>query len=84
MPGAYDQKSIQLHFQKTNERLRAIEAQLKVLSDAAGVSYEQPLAEVPSDVIELPRAGEPLKAAQRYRELTNASSDEAIAVVQGL
>ena len=55
MPGAYDQKSIQQHFQKTNQRLADIEAQLKRLSDAAGIPYEEPMAEVPPDVVELAR-----------------------------
>lgn len=84
MPGSYDQKSIQQHFQKTNQRLAAIEAQLKKLSDAAGIPYEEPMAEVPQDVVELARSGDILGAAKRYREITGAGSDEAMQVVQGL
>jgi hypothetical protein len=84
VPGAYDQKSITSHFEQTNRRLKAIEDQLKALSDAAGVPYEQPLAEVPADVVELAQGGKTLEAAKRYRELTNASHEQAMQVVQGL
>jgi hypothetical protein len=84
MPGAYNQESIEAHFRNANQRLAAIEEQLKVLSDAAGVPYEQPLAEIPPDVIEMAQAGDTLGAMKRYRELTNASADKAREVVQGL
>ena len=41
MPGAYDQKSIQLHFSQTNKRLAEIEAQLARLSKEAGIDYKR-------------------------------------------
>jgi hypothetical protein len=84
MPGAFNQESLERHFQQINQRLAAIEAQLKVLSDEAGVPYEQPLAEVPKDVIDLAQSGDVMGAMKRYRELTNASAEQAREVVQGL
>jgi hypothetical protein len=84
LPGAYDQKQIEMHFTQTNKRLKAIEDQLQTLSDRAGVPYEHPLAEIPPDVIELAQSGKLLDAMKRYRELTNASADRAREVVSGL
>ena len=39
MAGEYSQQQLELKFNAISERLSAIEAQLKVLSDQAGVSY---------------------------------------------
>jgi hypothetical protein len=41
-------------------------------------------AAVPSDVVELARAGKTIEAMTQYRALTNASPDEARSVVMGL
>jgi ribosomal protein L7/L12 len=84
MPGSYNQQSIGLHFEQTNKRLAAIEEQLKVLSEAAGVAYTAPMDEIPAEVIELAQGGDPLGAAKRLRELTGMGSKEAIAIAQGL
>lgn len=84
MPGAYDQKSIESHFTQSNKRLHEIEAQLAVLSEKLGIAYEPSTADVPEDVVELAQAGKTLEAMNRYRELTNATADEAREIVQGL
>jgi hypothetical protein len=70
MAGAYSQQQLELKFNAISERLANIEAQLKVLSDKAGVSYEEPFAELPPDVLELARAGQKMEAAKLYREPT--------------
>jgi ribosomal protein L7/L12 len=84
MAGAYSQESLESHFNQINERLRAIEAQLGVLSDEAGVSYDRPGADVPEDVIELVKAGKQMDAVKRYRELTSASFEDARDVINSI
>jgi ribosomal protein L7/L12 len=71
-------------FDRVNERLRAIEAQLALLSEKAGVPYEAPSAGVPQEVVELVQAGKKLDAIKKYRELTGAGGDEAREVVAGI
>jgi ribosomal protein L7/L12 len=68
-------------FDRLNERVRAIEAQLAVLSEKAGVPYEAASDGVPEEVVELARAGKQLEAVTRYRELTGADIEEAREVV---
>ena len=68
-------------FDRLNERVRAIEAQLAILSEKAGVPYDAPADGVPEDVVELARAGKQLEAVTRYRELTGADIEEARDVV---
>ena len=84
MAGTYSQQQLENKFEVILQRLSAIESQLKVLSDKAGVSYEEPLSEIPEDVLELARSGDKLKAAQRYRELTGADGKEALKVIGGI
>ena len=81
MAGVYSQQQLELKFNAISERLAAIEAQPKVLSDNAGVSYEQPFDELPPEVLELARAGNKMEAAKRYRELTGADGKEAMEAV---
>jgi ribosomal protein L7/L12 len=71
-------------FDRVNERLRAIEAQLALLSEKAGVPYETPGSDVPEDVVELAKEGKTLEAIKRYRELTGAGGNEAREVVAGI
>jgi ribosomal protein L7/L12 len=71
-------------FDRVNERLRAIEAQLALLSEKAGVPYESPSADVPEEVLELARSGNKLDAIKKYRELTGAGSEEAKEVIAGI
>ena len=81
MAGEYSQQQLELKFNAISTRLANIEAQLKVLSDQAGVSYEEPFAEIPPEVLELAQAGNKMEAAKRYRELTGADGKEAIEAV---
>ena len=81
MAGTYSQEQLELKFNAISERLSAIESQLKVLSEKAGVSYEEPFAELPPDVLELARSGNKMEAAKLYRELTGADGKEAIEAV---
>ena len=84
MPAAFDADQLLRRFDKINERMRAIEAQLVILSERAGVAYNPPGEDVPPDVVELARAGETMDAIRRYRELTGAGLEEARDVVTGL
>lgn len=81
---AYNEALIGVQFERINERLRAIEAQLTLLSEKAGVPYTNPSEGVPPDVVELARAGKTLEAMKRYREITGADADEARKVVAGI
>jgi hypothetical protein len=81
MAGTYSQQQLELKFNAISERLAAIEAQLKTLSDQAGVAYEEPFAELPPDVLELARAGNKMEAAKLYRQLTGADGKEAMEAV---
>ena len=84
MPGAYDNYSLDHRFAEIAERFRAIEAQLAILSEKAGVPYAPPTTGVPPDVIQLAQAGKQLDAIKRYRELTGADLDTARSVVLGI
>jgi ribosomal protein L7/L12 len=84
MPGTYSQASLEANFNAMSERLRRIEAQLVLLSEKAGVPYEIPSSGVPADVLELVQGGKKIEAIKRYRELTNASFDEARDVIATL
>jgi len=71
-------------FERVNKRLRAIEDQLALLSEAAGIPYTPPGAGVPQEVIDLAHAGKTMDAIKKYRELTGADFGEANAIVTGL
>jgi ribosomal protein L7/L12 len=81
---AFNEAMVGEQFERVNARLRAIEAQLSILSERAGVEYVNPSADVPEEVVELVKAGETLKAIKRYRELTGASGSEAREIVMGV
>ncbi len=84
MPAAYEAADLQRIFGTIKDRLRAIEAQLALLCEQAGVPYDKPGEEVPPEVVELAVAGKSMEAIKLYRELTNAEFEEARAVVAGL
>lgn len=84
MPAAYEAADLNRRFHQINERLRAIEAQLALLSEKAGVPYDGPSEDVPPDVVALAEAGKQLEAIKRYRELTNADFEKARDVVSAL
>jgi ribosomal protein L7/L12 len=84
MPAAYQAADLQRIFGQMNDRFRALEEQMARVSAAAGVPYTPPSATAPADVVDLARAGKSMDAIRRYRELTNASFEDARAVVAGL
>jgi hypothetical protein len=84
MPGEYSQMALEAHFKQINDRLRKIEDQLRKVSDSAGVPYEDPMAEVPEEVIQLAEQGKTLEAAKAYREATGADVKRAMEIVSGL
>jgi ribosomal protein L7/L12 len=80
----YNDYQLSAHVETIFRRLQAIEAQLALLSEKAGVPYENAASGVPPEVVELAHAGDRVGAIKRYRELTNASADEAKEVISGL
>jgi hypothetical protein len=63
------------------DRLDRLEAQLRLLSAAAGIPYADG---VPGDVVALARADERIKAAIRLTEMTGMDLDDAQRVVNRL
>ena len=59
------------------KRLKAIEDQLVILSQAAGVPYSPPGSDLPPSVRELVLAGKTIQAIQELRQLTGLSLSEA-------
>ena len=84
MPAAYEAADLNRRFGQINERFRAIEEQLAVLSRQAGVPYTPPVDEVPPEVAQLAQAGDQMGAIKKYRELTGADFDAARQVVAGI
>jgi hypothetical protein len=80
----YNEYQLSAFVEQFLERFRRIEAQLALLSDKLGIPFEDPTAGVPSEVVELARAGDRVGAARRYRELTGAGPDEARDVLRQL
>jgi ribosomal protein L7/L12 len=63
-------------------RLRRIEAQLAILSAAAGVPYDQPGSSLPPSVRALKDAGKTIQAIQELRSQAGMSLVEAKAAVE--
>ncbi|WP_248964530.1 hypothetical protein [Sphaerisporangium perillae] len=82
--GNYDSYALARHFEQISERFARIETQLALLSEKLGVPYDPPSAGVPTEVVQLARAGKELEAIKLYRAMTNASLVEAREVVLGL
>jgi hypothetical protein len=61
-------------------RLDRLEAQMRLLSAAAGI----PFTDVPTDVVALARSDERIKAAIRLTEMTGMDLDDARRVVNRL
>jgi ribosomal protein L7/L12 len=74
---AYNDYQLSSFVDQIFERLRAIEAQLALLSEKAGVPYEAPSQEAPEEVVELVQQGDRIGAIRKYRELTGCGMDEA-------
>jgi ribosomal protein L7/L12 len=80
--GAYDSQTLQRLFGQVGERLAAIEAQVAILSEKAGVPYQPPTSGVPQAIVDLAHAGNKLEAIREYRILTGASLQDAQRVVE--
>jgi hypothetical protein len=60
---------IQPHFQAMSQRLEAIENQLVLLSDKAGIPFTPMNSDVPEEIKQLVRDGKTLEALTAYRAL---------------
>lgn len=80
----YNETQLSSFVDQVFARLRAIEEQVAVLSEKAGVPYEAPSQTAPAEVVELVQAGDRVGAIRKYRELTGCGMDEAKEVVAGL
>jgi ribosomal protein L7/L12 len=74
---AYSQLQLSSLVDQIFERLRALEAQMVRVSEAADVPYEAPGAGVPQEVIDLVQAGDRVGAIKKYREATGVGLAEA-------
>jgi ribosomal protein L7/L12 len=74
---AYNDYQLSSFVDQIFERLRAIEAQLAVLSEKAGVAYEAPSREAPEEVVELVQQGDRVGAIRKYRELSGCGMEQA-------
>lgn len=81
---AYNEFQLSSFIDQVFARLRAIEAQLAILSQEAGVAYTAPSQEAPAEVVELVQAGDRIGAIRKCRELTGCGIDEAKEIVAGL
>ena len=81
---AYNEYQLSSFVDQIFDRLRAIEAQMAIVSEKAGVPYDLPSKGVPEEVVKLVEAGDRLGAIKKYRELTEADMDKAKEVVEGL
>jgi len=84
MPGIYSDAQLSSHVDTIFERLRAIEAHLTILSEKAGVPYDNPSASAPPEVMEKIAAGDRMGAIRAYREATGAGLEEAQAAIAKL
>ncbi len=80
----YNETQLSSFVDQVFARLRAIEEQLAVLSEKAGVPYEAPSQTVPREVLDLVEAGDRIGALRKYRELTGCGLDEAKEMVAKL
>jgi ribosomal protein L7/L12 len=74
---AYNELQLSSFVDQIFERLRAIEKQLALLSEKAGVPYDVASEETPEEVVALVEAGDRMGAIRKYRELTGAGMDVA-------
>jgi ribosomal protein L7/L12 len=73
----YNEMQLSSFVDQIFERLRALEAQMARVSEAAGVPYEAPNEGVPQEVVELVEAGDRMGAIRKYRELTGFGVEQA-------
>ena len=78
-------QALQHNVAAIKKRLDYIEEHLVQLSNSGiGAGYAPSTADIPAEVLELARAGKRLDALKKYRELTNASMDQAQDVISGI
>jgi ribosomal protein L7/L12 len=80
----YNDLQLSSFLEQIFDRLRALEAQMARVSEAAGVPYDAPSAGAPQEVIDLVLAGDRIGAIKKYRELTGLGLDEAKEAIAGL
>jgi len=80
----YNEMQLSSYVDQIFKRLQRIEAQVALLSQQAGVPFEDPAANAPPEVLELVRAGDRMGAIRKYRELTGAGMQEAQELVETL
>ncbi|HWB70284.1 MAG TPA: hypothetical protein VG518_09940 [Solirubrobacterales bacterium] len=73
----YNEMQLSSFIDQIFERLRALEAQMAKVSEAAGIPYDAPDEGVPQEVIDLVQAGDRIGAITKYRELTGFGLDQA-------
>ena len=73
----YNEMQLSSFVDQIFERLRALEAQMARVSEAAGVPYDAPGDGVPQEVIDLVQAGDRMGAIKKYRELTGLGIEQA-------
>lgn len=81
---AYNELQLSSFVDQIFARLRAIEAQLEILSEKAGVPYQAPSKTVPPEVAELVERGDRLGAIKKYRELSGCGTAEAQELIAGI
>ena len=84
MSGNVYMDDLRPYFDQIGRRLESLEQQMVLVSEKVGLTYTPITSGVPDDVKALVRDGNMLGAIKRYRELTNASLEEAKRVCQGL
>jgi ribosomal protein L7/L12 len=73
----YNEMQLSSFVDQIFERLRALEAQMARVFEAAGVPYDAPGDGVPQEVIDLVQAGDRMGAIMKYRELTGFGLEQA-------
>jgi hypothetical protein len=66
------------------ERIRRLEEQVRLLSQKAGVPFDDGTSGVPDEVVELARTDKRIHAIKRYMEITGADIHTAQRVVGGI
>jgi hypothetical protein len=84
MAREYSQLALSQFADQMFQRFQRVEAQLALVSEKLGLTFELPTAGVPPEVVELAYAGDRVGAMKRYRELTGASRDDAQEIVSKL
>ena len=73
-------------FERITQRIRVIEANIRVLAENAGLQMEEPAeAQMPPEITQLALAGKKIDAIKAYREwIPSASLEEAKRAVEAI